>query len=61
MSGDLTPDNLILQPDGALKLVDFDVAQEVMSTGGIDVSINEWCQSSIVLRVIRKNSHFLLP
>ena len=30
--GDLTPDNLILQPDGVLKLVDFDVAQEVMST-----------------------------
>ena len=27
---DLTPDNLILKSQGALKLVDFDVAEEVM-------------------------------
>lgn len=30
--GDLTPDNLILALDGSIKLIDFDVAQEIMST-----------------------------
>jgi predicted Ser/Thr protein kinase len=30
--GDLTPDNLILALDGSIKVIDFDVAQEIMST-----------------------------
>lgn len=35
---DFTPDNLILGTDGTLKLIDFNVAQSVESTGGTTVT-----------------------